>query len=66
MPDAVRQDDVITGCVEKLSRSKQDVRKLRRKKLRSRAAGAVSNQNGVVNEPGAVAGWRPNRAVMNS
>ena len=50
MSDAVRQDDEITRRVQELSRPKQNVRKLRRKKLRARAAGAVSNQHRVAHD----------------
>src|SRR5229473_5569975 len=66
MADAVRKNDVVTRCIEKLSRSKQFFSENGREKLMASAAGAVKNQNRVCDAALGIAHRLAQRGVVQT
>jgi len=64
--DVVGKDDEVTRGVEKLSGTEEDVSKLWREELMSRAASAVKNQDGVSDLAGRVFLWLAEGRVMQA
>ena len=64
--DVVRQNDVVTSDIKKLSGPEEDAGELRRKELRAGAAGAVQEQNGIRNVAVRVAHGRPKGRIVHA